>query len=114
MTEPLCTATADHLSILNLEGEYARRWDTQDAEGWAALFSDRGVFRTIGVGKLASLHFESYSRSSVSLSFAIGANLCRSRHQPQRQHLLQHRHRLRYSSARRLLRGRYVRQGFKR
>jgi len=65
MTEPLCTATADRLSILSLEGEYARRWDTQDAEGWAALFSDRGVFRTIGVGKLASLRFEGHAELSA-------------------------------------------------
>lgn len=27
----------DHLALLNLEGEYARTWDTGDAEGWSSL-----------------------------------------------------------------------------
>ena len=65
MTDPLRLTTADHLSILNLEAEYARRWDTKDAAGWAALFHERGVFRTVGVGKLASLHFEGHDELSA-------------------------------------------------
>lgn len=41
-----------HLAILNLEGEYARTWDTVDPEGWAGLFTDEGVFEMLPVGKL--------------------------------------------------------------
>ena len=65
MTDPLGPITADHLAILNLEAEYARRWDTKDAEGWAALFHEQGVFRTVGVGKLASLLFEGHEELSA-------------------------------------------------
>ena len=35
---------ADRLAILQLEAEYARTWDSQDAEGWAACFTDDGAF----------------------------------------------------------------------
>jgi hypothetical protein len=35
---------ADRLAILQLEAEYARTWDSQDADGWAACFSDDGAF----------------------------------------------------------------------
>ena len=35
---------ADRLAILQLEAEYARTWDSQDADGWAACFTDDGVF----------------------------------------------------------------------
>lgn len=41
---------AAHLAILNLEGEYARTWDTVDPEGWAALFSPEGIFEMLPVG----------------------------------------------------------------
>ena len=35
---------ADRLAILDLEGEYARAWDVADAEGWASVFTENGVF----------------------------------------------------------------------
>ena len=35
---------ADRVAILQLEAEYARTWDTQDADGWAACFTDDGAF----------------------------------------------------------------------
>jgi hypothetical protein len=35
---------ADRLAILQLEGEYARTWDSQDADGWAACFTGDGAF----------------------------------------------------------------------
>lgn len=38
------------LEILNLEGEYARTWDTADADGWASLFTEDGVFEMLAVG----------------------------------------------------------------
>ncbi|MDL9979335.1 nuclear transport factor 2 family protein [Microbacterium candidum] len=34
----------DRLAILDIEGAYARTWDTVDAEGWAGLFAADGVF----------------------------------------------------------------------
>ena len=43
---------AAHLAILNLEGEYARTWDTVDPEGWAGLFTREGVFEMLPVGNL--------------------------------------------------------------
>ncbi len=41
---------AAHLAILNLEGEYARTWDTVDPEGWAGLFTREGIFEMLPVG----------------------------------------------------------------
>ena len=41
---------AAHLAILNLEGEYARTWDTVDPEGWAGLFIPEGIFEMLPVG----------------------------------------------------------------
>ena len=35
---------ADRLAILQLEAEYARTWDSQDADGWAACFTEDGAF----------------------------------------------------------------------
>jgi uncharacterized protein (TIGR02246 family) len=32
------------LAILQLEGDYAYRWDSGDAEAWANLFTEDGVF----------------------------------------------------------------------
>ncbi|WP_157850986.1 nuclear transport factor 2 family protein [Gordonia phthalatica] len=37
----------DRLEILNLEGLYAETWDFGDADGWAALFTDDGVFEML-------------------------------------------------------------------
>ena len=41
---------ASRLAILDLEGEYARTWDTVDPKGWAALFTPDGVFEMLPVG----------------------------------------------------------------
>ncbi|MFP8877707.1 MAG: nuclear transport factor 2 family protein [Myxococcota bacterium] len=41
---------AAHLAILNLEGEYARTWDSVDPEGWAGLFTPEGIFEMLPVG----------------------------------------------------------------
>jgi hypothetical protein len=35
---------AARLAILQLEAEYARTWDSQDADGWAACFTEDGAF----------------------------------------------------------------------
>jgi len=35
---------AHRLAILQLEAEYARTWDSQDSDGWAACFTDDGAF----------------------------------------------------------------------
>jgi hypothetical protein len=35
---------AHRLAILQLEADYARTWDSQDADGWAACFTDDGAF----------------------------------------------------------------------
>lgn len=37
------------VSVISLEGEYARSWDNGEAAAWAALFADDGVFEMIGV-----------------------------------------------------------------
>jgi hypothetical protein len=49
---------ADRLAILQLEAEYARTWDAQDAEGWAACFTHDGAFEMGSVpGGLPALRF---------------------------------------------------------
>jgi hypothetical protein len=45
----MVTAEA-RLDLYGLEGRYARTWDTGDAEGWAGLFTDEGVFELAAVG----------------------------------------------------------------
>ena len=47
-----------HLAILNLEGEYARTWDTVDPEGWAALFTQDGVFEMLPVGNTPGAFYQ--------------------------------------------------------
>ena len=37
------------MQIMGLEARYARTWDTGDAEGWAATFTDDGVFERVDV-----------------------------------------------------------------
>ncbi len=32
----------DRMELFDLEGRYARTWDSGDAAGWAALFTDDG------------------------------------------------------------------------
>jgi hypothetical protein len=46
---------ADRLALLQLEAEYARTWDTQDASGWAACFTDDGAFEMGSVGDAAAV-----------------------------------------------------------
>lgn len=41
---------AARLEINDLEAEYACTWDAADAEGWAAVFVDDGVFEMARVG----------------------------------------------------------------
>lgn len=41
---------AARLAIQNLEGEYARSWDTGDARAWANVFVDDGIFEMVAVG----------------------------------------------------------------
>lgn len=43
-------AAEDRLAILDLEGEYARSWDSGDSTGWAAIFTDDGVFEMLATG----------------------------------------------------------------
>ena len=61
---------AAHLAILNLEGEYARTWDTVDPEGWAGLFTREGVFEMLPVGNLPAGFYRGARRSR---SFAGGS-----------------------------------------
>ncbi|WKL18113.1 nuclear transport factor 2 family protein [Comamonas testosteroni] len=39
------------LEIMDLEAEYARAWDAGDAVGWAAVFTEDGVFDLAAVGQ---------------------------------------------------------------
>ena len=48
----------DYSAICNLEGNYARTWDTGDADGWAALFTDDGAFEMVGIGGRPARRFE--------------------------------------------------------
>lgn len=47
-----------HLALLNLEGEYARTWDTGDAEGWASLFTADGIFEMAAAGQMPAARIE--------------------------------------------------------
>jgi len=45
MNEGMSAAlVADHVALMNLEGAYAIRYDAGDGEGWAALFTEDGVY----------------------------------------------------------------------
>jgi 3-phenylpropionate/cinnamic acid dioxygenase small subunit len=44
------------LAIMDLDAEYARAWDAGDAEGWAAVFTEDGVFDMAGVGNQLLAH----------------------------------------------------------
>jgi uncharacterized protein (TIGR02246 family) len=48
----LCELEA-RLAIMQLEAEYARSWDAGDAAGWAALFTEDGVFDLASAGHQA-------------------------------------------------------------
>ncbi|WP_336951344.1 nuclear transport factor 2 family protein [Sphingobium aromaticivastans] len=48
---------ADRLEIINLEGEYGPRWDSGDAQGWAALFAEDGVFEMVAAGDMPASEF---------------------------------------------------------
>ncbi len=43
----------DRAEIMNLEGRYARTWDTGDAKGWADLFTDDGAWQARAAGTKA-------------------------------------------------------------
>lgn len=42
--------TEARLAIIDLEAEYARSWDAGDDKGWAAVFTEDGVFDMAEVG----------------------------------------------------------------
>jgi uncharacterized protein (TIGR02246 family) len=44
--------------ISSLEGEYARAWDAADSEGWAAVYTEDGVFEVAAVGGRPVERFE--------------------------------------------------------
>jgi hypothetical protein len=48
----LCELEA-RLAIMQLEAQYAHSWDAGDAAGWAALFTEDGVFDLASVGNQA-------------------------------------------------------------
>ena len=39
------TALEDRLAIIEVEGQYARTYDSRDGEAWAALFTPDGVYQ---------------------------------------------------------------------
>jgi hypothetical protein len=41
-------AVEDRLAIIELEAAYARRFDARDGDGWAALFTEDGVYQARG------------------------------------------------------------------
>ena len=45
------------LDLLQLEAEYARTWDTQDARGWAECFTPDGAFEMGSTAESASMRF---------------------------------------------------------
>ncbi|WFR73589.1 nuclear transport factor 2 family protein [Prescottella defluvii] len=48
--EERLAAVEDTLAILQLEGAYAPAWDSGDADAWAGLFTEDGVFELAQVG----------------------------------------------------------------
>ncbi|WP_430334117.1 nuclear transport factor 2 family protein [Rhodococcus sp. ACT016] len=48
--EDRLAAVEDTLAILQLEGAYAPAWDSGDAEAWADLFTEDGIFELAEVG----------------------------------------------------------------
>jgi uncharacterized protein (TIGR02246 family) len=70
---------ADYLAILSMDGEYARAWDTGDAAGWAALFTEDGSYETRmgdrpGTGARGRAQLEEFCRSAVAVT--QGIHLC--------------------------------------
>lgn len=48
MDEARLQEIEDRLELLELEGRYARTFDSRDGEAWAALFTDDGVYQARG------------------------------------------------------------------
>lgn len=48
--ETRLAAVEDTLAILQLEGAYSPAWDSGDADAWANLFTEDGVFELVEVG----------------------------------------------------------------
>ena len=46
------------LSLMTLEAEYARSWDTGDADGWADVFTEDGAFELAGSGDRPTRSYE--------------------------------------------------------
>ena len=69
----------DYIAILAIDGEYARAWDTGDAAGWAALFTEDGSYETRrgdkpGTGAQGRKGLEEFCRDSVATT--QGLHLC--------------------------------------
>lgn len=48
MDEARLRAIEDRLALLELEGRYARTFDSRDGDAWAALFTEDGVYQARG------------------------------------------------------------------
>jgi hypothetical protein len=48
MDDDRMRAIEDRLALLELEGSYARAFDSRDGEAWAALFTEDGVYQARG------------------------------------------------------------------
>jgi SnoaL-like domain len=65
---------ASRLAILQLEAEYARTWDSKDAAGWAACFTDDGAFEMSAVpGGLPAMRFA--GRSELEQFCSMGTSV---------------------------------------
>ena len=63
----------DRLAILQLEAEYARTWDSQDADGWAACFTADGAFEMGSTpGGLPALRFAGTAELTEFCRFGSG------------------------------------------
>lgn len=49
MDEARLQAIEDRLALLELEGAYARTFDSRDGDAWAALFTEDGVYQARGL-----------------------------------------------------------------
>jgi len=46
------------VALMTLEAEYARSWDTADADGWADVFTPDGVFELVGTAERPTRCYE--------------------------------------------------------
>jgi SnoaL-like domain len=65
---------SSRLAILQLEAEYARTWDSKDAAGWAACFTDEGAFEMSAVpGGMPAMRFA--GRSELEQFCSMGTSI---------------------------------------